>query len=103
MAIQPVQLFHVENRRRRRDPGERKFSYQLGHRKNLARAAGRSPSEQRQIIYQRFGEDSHVAEVGDRSSAVTFRQPLAIGAEDRGEMREFWSRPTQGFVYSDLL
>src|SRR5579884_3096767 len=98
VAVQPVQLFKIENSRRRSNPLQRKFLDQLLFGENFARAAGGRPAEQRQVIDQSFGEHTHVTKVCDGSCTVALGEPLAIAAEDGGEVSEFGHRPAQRLI-----
>ncbi len=71
--------------------------------KGFAQAAFGSPAEKREVVDERFGEDAHLAEAGDRGGSVAFGEAFAIGAEDGGEVGELGDLPAEGLVDGDLL
>src|SRR5215213_4811737 len=46
------------------------------------------PAEQGEVVYQRFGQVTFAAVVGDARGAVTFRELPAVRTEDDAEMDE---------------
>src|SRR5579884_337789 len=72
VAVEPVQLLHIEDGGRRCDALQGKFLNQLISRKDFASPSRRSPAEEGQIVRQRFRKNSHVAKICDGSCAVTF-------------------------------
>src|SRR5262245_53179407 len=92
MAVEPVQLLGIEDGGRGRNPLQGEFLDQLRLGENLAVTAARRPSQQRQVVHQRLGKNSHLPEVGDRRSTVAFGKPLPVRPEDRGKMSELRDR-----------
>src|SRR5271166_786916 len=103
MPVQPVQLGPVEDRRRRRYPLNLELAGQFFGSEGLARPALRAPAQQRQVIDQRLGQNAHFPKTRDRGRSVALRQPLAVAAQNRREVRELRDGPTEGLVNGYLL
>src|SRR5437660_6447130 len=86
VAVQPVELLHVKDRRRRCDAFKGKLFDQLLRGKGLARPAAGSPTQKGQIVHQGLGENAHVAEIGNGGCTMALGQAFTVRAKDGGEM-----------------
>ena len=80
---------------------DRKAARQLGERQDLV-ALTRRPADERQIIDQRLGQVSPLAELPHRGRPVTFGERAVIGPEHQGQVGEARHRPPERLVEQDL-
>src|SRR3546814_8065087 len=85
MAVEILELFEVEARRRAADMGKVEPLGRLRAADDLVVAV--PPAEAEEIIVHRFGQIAHLVAIGvDAERAMTFRQLRAVGAVDQRNM-----------------
>src|SRR5579863_2513658 len=97
-----MQLVPIEDCRRGCDPFQLELLDQLFARENLAGSPFCAPAKQSQIIRQRLGQNSHLAEAGNRRSTMAFGKALPVAAQDGREMRKLRRGPTECLINSHL-
>ncbi len=103
LAVHPMELLRIEDRRVLLQPLERERLHQLRDvEEQLAVAAG-TPAEEREEVRHRLRQDPLVLIVGHGGGAVALAELLAVGAEDHRHVAEDGHRRPEGMVYLDLL
>ena len=101
VAVGPVELVHVENRRGFAKSVQREFFQELGHGEEFVVAMG--PTQAHQIAEHGLGQIAEILVHHDRGRAVALAHLFLVGSQDHGHVSELGQGAAQGLVDEDLL
>ena len=102
VPVQPVELVNIEHGRALGNVIERELLDQLLRAQDFRFPIRGRPSQQRQVVPQRLGQNPHFAEALHGSRPVALGEPRAVGPQDGGEVCELRGGPAEGAIEGQL-
>ena len=102
LAVHPLQFLFVEAGGLRVDAFQRKAFHHFLDGHDFA-VVTRVPAEESQVVHQRFGQVTQVAEVTHRSSTLALTELTAVLVENHRQVAPYGRLPAKGLVQEFML